>query len=120
PTGRSRSSINLDPVLHDPVLIDDWHVVARAQDVVEGRPAAVGLLDEDVVLWRVGDRVHAWRDLCVHRGARLSLGRADGDRLACAYHGWTYDEDGRCVRFPAHPEQRPPPTARVKVYRAVE
>lgn len=107
-------------MLDDPVLIDDWHVVARAQDVVEGRPVAVRLLDEDVVLWRVGDRVHAWRDLCVHRGARLSLGRVDGDRLACAYHGWTYDEDGHCVRFPAHPEQRPPPTARAKVYRAVE
>lgn len=107
-------------MLDDPVLIDDWHVVARAQDIVEGRPAAVRLLDEDVVLWRVADRVHAWRDLCVHRGARLSLGRVGDGHLACAYHGWTYDEDGRCVRFPAHPERRPPPTARAKVYLAVE
>jgi phenylpropionate dioxygenase-like ring-hydroxylating dioxygenase large terminal subunit len=107
-------------VLDDPVLIDDWHVVARAADVAERQPTAARLMDEDLVLWRSGDRVHAWRDLCVHRGARLSLGSVSGGRLACAYHGWTYDEEGRCVHFPAHPEQRPPGTACATVYRAVE
>jgi phenylpropionate dioxygenase-like ring-hydroxylating dioxygenase large terminal subunit len=107
-------------VLDDPVLIDDWHVVAYAPDLPEGRPVAARLLDEDLVLWRVGDRVHAWRDLCAHRGARLSLGSVDGDRLACRYHGWTYGEDGRCVHFPAHPDQRPPATARAMVYHAVQ
>jgi phenylpropionate dioxygenase-like ring-hydroxylating dioxygenase large terminal subunit len=107
-------------VLDDRVLLDDWHVVAHAPDLPEGRPVGARLLAEDLVLWRVGDRVHAWRDLCVHRGARLTLGSVDGDRLTCRYHGWTYDEEGRCVRFPAHPDQRPPPTARATVYRAVQ
>lgn len=106
-------------MLDDRVLLDDWHVVAYAPDLPEGRPAGVRLLDEDLVLWRVRGRVHAWRDLCVHRGARLSLGTVDGATLACAYHGWTYDEEGGCVRFPAHPDQRPPATARATVYRAV-
>jgi phenylpropionate dioxygenase-like ring-hydroxylating dioxygenase large terminal subunit len=107
-------------VLDDPVLVDDWHVVARSSDVSAGAPVAVRLLDEDLVLWRAGERVLAWRDLCVHRGARLSLGTVRDGTLACAYHGWTYDPDGRCVRFPAHPEQRPPGTARAHVHRAVE
>jgi len=107
-------------VLDDPVLVDDWHVVARSADVVDGRPAGVRLLDEDLVLWRAGERVLAWRDLCVHRGARLSLGTVHDGTLACAYHGWTYDPDGRCVRFPAHPDQPPPATARATTYRAVE
>ncbi|TMC08605.1 MAG: aromatic ring-hydroxylating dioxygenase subunit alpha [Chloroflexi bacterium] len=107
-------------VLDDPVLVDDWHVVARSADVVEGRAAGVRLLDEDLVLWRAGGRVLAWRDLCVHRGARLSLGTVHDGTLACAYHGWTYDPDGRCVRFPAHPDQSPPATARATTYRAVE
>jgi len=107
-------------VLDDPVLIDDWHVVAYAPDLPEGRPVATRLLGEDLVLWRVGQRVHAWRDLCVHRGARLSLGTVDGDLLSCRYHGWTYSEDGRCVRFPAHPEQRPPITARATIYQAIQ
>jgi len=64
--------------------------------------------------------VNVWEDLCVHRGSRLSLGRLDRAQLVCAYHGWAYDEDGQCVRFPAHPDQKPPSTAHVKTFRARE
>ena len=92
-------------MLTDPVLLNDWHVVAYAPELPERQPRAVKLLDEDIVLWRVGDHVHAWRDLCLHRGTRLSLGRVQGETLVCAYHGWTYNQEGRCVRFPAHPTQ---------------
>ncbi len=105
-------------MLTDPVLLDDWHVVAYAPDLKEGKPTPVRLLDEDLVLWRVGDRVHAWRDLCIHRGTRLSLGTVRDETLVCAYHGWTYNEEGRCVRFPAHPSQTPPAKARATVYQA--
>lgn len=104
-------------MISDPVLLDDWHVVAYAPDLKGGAPVPARLLGEDIVLWRMGDRVHAWRDLCVHRGTRLSLGRVDGERLVCAYHGWTYDETGQCVHFPAHPGQTPPAKARAQVYR---
>jgi phenylpropionate dioxygenase-like ring-hydroxylating dioxygenase large terminal subunit len=105
-------------MLTDPVLLNDWHVVAYAPELPEGQPRAVRLLDEDIVLWRVGDRVHAWRDLCVHRGTRLSLGSVQGETLVCAYHGWTYNGEGRCVRFPAHPTQTPPAKAQATVYQA--
>jgi phenylpropionate dioxygenase-like ring-hydroxylating dioxygenase large terminal subunit len=105
-------------MLTDPVLLNDWHVVAYAPDIPEGQPRAVRLLDEDIVLWRLGERVHAWRDLCLHRGTRLSLGSVQGETLVCAYHGWTYNQEGRCVRFPAHPTQTPPAKAQATVYRA--
>jgi phenylpropionate dioxygenase-like ring-hydroxylating dioxygenase large terminal subunit len=105
-------------MLTDPVLLNDWHVVAYAPELPEGQPRAVRLLDEDIVLWRVGDRVHAWRDLCIHRGTRLSLGSVQGETLVCAYHGWTYNGEGRCVRFPAHPTQTPPAKAQATVYQA--
>lgn len=103
-------------MLDDPVLVNDWHVVAYLADLPEGKPVGARLLEEDLVLWRVGARVHAWRDLCIHRGTRLSLGRVEGERLICAYHGWTYDEGGQCVRYPAHPEQTPAARAHAKVY----
>ena len=105
-------------MLDDPVLVDDWHVVAYAPDLEQGKPVGVSLLGEDIVLWRVGERVHAWRDLCLHRGTRLSLGTVRDDTLICPYHGWTYNENGQCVRFPAHPDQTPPSKARAKVYQA--
>jgi phenylpropionate dioxygenase-like ring-hydroxylating dioxygenase large terminal subunit len=107
-------------MLDDAVLRDDWHVVAYAPDLPEGKPLAARLLDEEIVLWRSGDEIHAWRDLCLHRGTRLSLGRIADDCLICPYHGWTYNADGQCVRFPAHPSQTPPAKARATVYRAVE
>lgn len=107
-------------MLNDPVLMNDWHVVAYAPDLVEGKPMALRLLDEDLVLWRVGAQIHVWRDLCLHRGTRLSLGEVENETLICPYHGWTYNQEGQCVRIPAHPEQTPPARARVKVYQAQE
>jgi phenylpropionate dioxygenase-like ring-hydroxylating dioxygenase large terminal subunit len=107
-------------VIDDPVLVNDWHPLARDSDLASGGPVAARLLGEDVVLWRSGDDYFAWRDLCVHRGTRLSLGKiVDGASLECPYHGWTYARDGRCILMPAHPEQTPPAKACVDVYRAV-
>ena len=95
--------------------------MAPVADLDGGGPIAARLLGEDIVVWRSGDGVFAWRDLCVHRGTRLSLGRVvDGRRLECPYHGWTYGTDGRCVLMPAHPEQTPPAKACVTTYRARE
>ena len=106
-------------MIDDPVLIDDWHAVARVEQLAGGGPLAARVLGEDIVLWRCGGEFLAWRDLCIHRGTRLSLGRiVDGSRLECPYHGWTYGADGRCVHIPAHPEQAPPAKARAATYRA--
>ena len=107
-------------VLNDPVLVNDWHVVARCEDIQTNRTFAARLLKEDLVLWRCGGQVKVWQDLCIHRGTRLSLGSIRAEELTCAYHGWTYDGEGRCTRIPAHPNQRPPATARVKTYQASE
>lgn len=107
-------------MIQDPVLLNDWHVIAYAPDLPEGKPVAARLLDEDIVLWRVNGRTCAWRDLCVHRGTKLSLGKIEHDTLICPYHGWTYNEEGRCIRFPAHPQQKPPASARATVYHVQE
>lgn len=104
-------------MITDSVLINDWHPVARLDEFDEKPIIPVRLLGLDVVLWRVGDQYHAWQDLCVHRGTKLSLGKiVDDDLLMCPYHGWTYNQEGKCVRIPAHPEQKPPAKAKVKRY----
>ena len=106
-------------MIDDPVLIDDWHPVALVAELADGGPIAARLLGEDLVVWRSGEEFFAWRDLCVHRGTRLSLGTVVGGvRLECPYHGWTYGTDGRCVLMPAHPEQVPPAKAQVGTFLA--
>jgi phenylpropionate dioxygenase-like ring-hydroxylating dioxygenase large terminal subunit len=104
----------------DAIVLNDWHPVARTDGVLPGRPQSARLLGQDLVLWRVGGRVAAWQDLCVHRGTRLSLGTVADDTLTCPYHGWRYNGDGQCVKIPAHPEQVPPAKARATTYRTVE
>jgi phenylpropionate dioxygenase-like ring-hydroxylating dioxygenase large terminal subunit len=107
-------------MIRDQVLLNDWHVVARSEDVTPNKVQGKTLLGEDLAIWRCGDEVLVWKDLCVHRGTRLSLGSIDSDRLVCGYHGWTYDRTGTCVKMPAHPEQTPPEKAHVTVYKSRE
>lgn len=102
--------------MDDPVLINDWHPVASLDQFEQTAIIGVRLLGEDLVLWKEGSDYHAWQDLCVHRGAKLSLGKVVDGCLRCAYHGWTYNGEGRCVLMPAHPDQAPPAKARTKRY----
>jgi phenylpropionate dioxygenase-like ring-hydroxylating dioxygenase large terminal subunit len=107
-------------LIDDPILLNDWHVVARASELRAGDVRGVRLLGRDVVLWRSTTGVQAWQDLCLHRGAKLSGGRVANDCLACPYHGWQYDASGQCVRIPAHPGQPPPARARTTSYQVRE
>src|SRR5271157_4669210 len=107
-------------MIEDPVLLNDWHVVARSSETSKGEVRAARLLGQDLVVWRSEAGVCVWKDLCVHRGARLSGGRVANECLICPYHGWQYDGSGRCVRMPAHPEQPPPARAHASVFHVTE
>src|SRR5580692_3685379 len=122
--------------LDDPFLKQEWFAVAWSREIEPGKLLARRLMARDLVLWRSQEGLHCWRDLCVHRGARLSLGairpatvrapfaaefRTDGsDCLVCPYHAWEYAPSGACVRIPSHPEMTPPARARVETYQVRE
>jgi len=119
--------------LDDPSLKREWFAVAWSREVEPGKLLARRLMATDLVLWRSREGLHCWRDLCVHRGARLSLGsirpaassasssETDGkDCLVCPYHAWEYEPSGACVRIPSHPEMKPPAKARVEAYQVRE
>jgi len=102
-------------------LHSEWIPAANSTEVEPARPRAIRLAGIDLVLWRDAQgTVHAWHDRCPHRGARLSLGRVEGDVLVCGYHGWNYGGDGKCVRMPSHPSLRPPAAACATTYAACE
>jgi nitrite reductase/ring-hydroxylating ferredoxin subunit len=88
-----------------------WVPIALSRDVPLATTRAVILEGEERVVWRAEDGgVQVWEDRCPHRGMRLSLGFVRGTALNCLYHGWTYEADARCVRIPAHPDLKVPPT----------
>jgi phenylpropionate dioxygenase-like ring-hydroxylating dioxygenase large terminal subunit len=107
-------------MLNDPVLTEEWFAVARSSDFPAAQPFATRMLGLDVVLWRSEAGIRAWQDLCIHRGAKLSLGTVRNDCLICPYHAWEYDATGRCARIPAHPLQPPPLKAHANVFHVTE
>lgn len=97
-----------------------WHPVAASEDVTD-QPKRFGLLDDDLVAFRDDEGVAVFRDICIHRGAALSLGWVRDGRITCPYHGWQYDRSGACVRIPSRPAGSSiPAAARAQAYRAVE
>ena len=94
-----------------------WHPVAFGSELGD-RPLAADLLGEPLVVWRgAGGAPRAMSDLCVHRGTALSLGWIQGEELVCAYHGWRYGADGRCVAIPQKEDPTSVPAkARVRAF----
>ena len=105
----------------DPVLWNDWHVLARSSDLPLGDIMKARLLETDLVLWRSQDgQVQVWQDRCPHRSVRLSYGRVVENTLVCSYHGLAYNTAGVCVHVPAHPDYVPPKQACIRTYQAQE
>lgn len=84
-----------------------WWVAAFADEV--GRaPLARWLLDTPVVMYRTeAGEVVALEDRCPHRQAPLSAGKLRGDVIECGYHGFQFDQTGRCARVPSMSKPAP-------------
>jgi vanillate O-demethylase monooxygenase subunit len=92
-----------------------WYVAGWEQELPADAPFPITILGERIVIWRTGSgAVHALEDRCVHRLAPLSLGRCEGERLRCMYHGLLFDPDGTVVEIPG--QDTIPPRARVRSY----
>jgi phenylpropionate dioxygenase-like ring-hydroxylating dioxygenase large terminal subunit len=110
----------VDPRLTAANLGGYWHPLAASEDVTD-QPRRFGLLDDDLVAFRDENGVAVFRDICIHRGAALSLGWVRDGKLTCPYHGWQYDRSGACVRIPSRPVGSPiPAAARVEPFSVVE
>jgi len=96
-----------------------WYVASWAQDLAPEKPFAITILGEPIVIWRTaGGALHALEDRCVHRLAPLSLGRCEGERLRCMYHGLLFNPDGVVAEIPG--QDIIPAGARVRSYAVVE
>jgi phenylpropionate dioxygenase-like ring-hydroxylating dioxygenase large terminal subunit len=83
-----------------PALHDYWYIACFARELND-RPLARTILGKPLVLFRHDGKPACLLDVCPHRNLGLSKGRLDPQGLQCAYHGWVFDREGRCVRIPA-------------------
>jgi phenylpropionate dioxygenase-like ring-hydroxylating dioxygenase large terminal subunit len=92
---------------------DEW-VAAASSGEVTTRPRAVVCEGVALVLVRLDEdgAAVAYPDRCPHRLVPLSAGTVEGGALRCAYHGWEFAADGRCVALPSlGPDATIPPRA---------
>lgn len=93
--------MNPDPLLKLDQFPDDG--LAEVEAVVDGDA-------ESLVLFREGDRVRAWFNICPHAGRRLDWSpgrflRGKDGLLVCAAHGASFELDrGECVAGPCRGE----------------
>lgn len=85
------------------LLASFWHPIAFAAEIGL-EPVAVRLLDVDLMVIRIREGFVVTRDRCPHRGSKLSNGQISEDRIVCAYHGFEYGFDGKCLRVPSAPQ----------------
>ncbi len=82
-----------------------WHPVCTVPELAAAtaanRALAVTLLGEPIAVAEIAGTVAAFPDRCIHRSTRLTVGCVEAGGLRCAYHGWLYNAEGKCVEIPA-------------------
>lgn len=97
-------------------LLDFFYPVAQSRHL-HTRPLARQLAGRRLVLFRDQQGLaRAASAICPHRGADLSDGEVHNGCLACPYHGWRFDGQGRCVHVPAHPDRPAPARSTLRSY----
>jgi 5,5'-dehydrodivanillate O-demethylase len=104
-----------------------WQPVCGLDDLLRSpfRTKEVKILGEEIVVYRDRSGTLGVVDkYCVHRRASLAYGVVEEDGIRCQYHGWKYDETGRCIEQPfedtTHPDDNFRDKCSIRAYKAQE
>ena len=76
-------------------ILDHWHPVLKSGEL-QRKPVAVKIAGQEIAVFRTASGgLGAVADACPHRRLKLSVGKVVGERLRCAYHGWSFDTGGQ-------------------------
>jgi phenylpropionate dioxygenase-like ring-hydroxylating dioxygenase large terminal subunit len=97
-----------------------WYVVGRSNDYLTNKPYQAQIWDSKYVIWKnKDDNFTALDDACTHKGAALSKGKICNKNVACPYHGYEFDQNGKLSKVPGICF-RPSPVYDLKNYNVVE
>ncbi|GIX30132.1 MAG: (2Fe-2S)-binding protein [Porticoccaceae bacterium] len=83
-----------------------WQMAGRVEDIPEvGQFFTYNICDDSIIVVRTApDTIKAFHNVCAHRGRQLidtpddvNSVRGTRNKFVCAFHGWTYDLDGRNI-----------------------
>src|SRR5438093_9753608 len=81
-----------------------WLPVGALPEMEQEPVRPIRILGENLTLFRSArGELGLIAERCAHRGLSLAYGIPQDNGLRCAYHGWTYDAEGRVVDMPFEP-----------------
>src|SRR5688572_27767940 len=81
-----------------------WHPIAGTAELDVEPVKKVRLLGEDLVLYRDQSGTLGLIDQrCPHRRVSLEYGIPESEGLRCPYHGWRFNQEGKCLEQPCEP-----------------
>lgn len=84
------------------MYINFWYPICSAAELEKTNPLRVIIMGMRLVAFRDDSgQASVLADTCVHRGGSLSKGKIVDSRIACPYHGWQFDGQGRCQHVPS-------------------
>src|ERR1044072_6817454 len=93
------------------MIPERWYAILESKEL-KNKPLGLKRFGLNLVLWRNQEgRVVCFPDRCSHRGSVLSEGRLEGSCLECPWHGFQFDDTGRCQLIPANGKAKPVPRA---------
>lgn len=84
------------------LIKDQWYVACPSSQLSDTEPTAIQIGSDFYVAFRDHKHeAHILLDRCCHRGVKLSLGNLRNGCIACGYHGWEYNGNGKLVSVPS-------------------
>lgn len=81
--------------------LKQWYPVSSLTYLDCSCPTAITVLGKKLVVWQHQGQWTVMDDVCPHQLTQLSLGKIQSDgTLACRYHGWCFNQSGKCVKIP--------------------
>jgi 5,5'-dehydrodivanillate O-demethylase oxygenase subunit len=82
-----------------------WPACFASELTAENPKQRVKIMHEELVFFRdTQGNYGCVAEHCAHRGVSLYYGFVEDCGIRCAYHGWKYAADGRCLEQPFEPQ----------------
>ena len=90
------------------LFMRDWLMVARIEEFSKpGDYRTLDIVGEPIIVSMNEQlELHAFANVCRHRGAAVASGAGNTSQFSCPFHGWIYDLDGNLVT-PSQPRGLP-------------